>query len=95
MNTPLTILSEDEQLFRQSCRSFAQQRIQPLVRQMDEEAKLEEDRFLREARLCAGLPKHPNIVGVYDAGVIGGRRYLAMEFVDGLPMDKWLKKGSL
>jgi len=60
-----------------------------------EEAKVEEERFLREARLSAGLPKHPNIVGVYDAGVLSGRRFLAMEFVDGLAMDKWLKKGSL
>ncbi|HLY08438.1 MAG TPA: protein kinase [Planctomycetota bacterium] len=60
-----------------------------------EEASLDEERFLREARLSAGLPKHPNIVGVYDAGVIGGRRFLAMEFVDGLPMDKWLKTGSV
>jgi serine/threonine protein kinase len=60
-----------------------------------EEARLDEERFLREARLSAGLPKHPNIVGIYDAGVIGGRRFLAMEFVDGQPMDKWLKAGSV
>src|SRR5947199_221100 len=42
MKDPLTILSEDEQLFRDSCRSFAEGRIQPLVRKMDEEAKLEQ-----------------------------------------------------
>src|SRR5947199_37527 len=42
MNVPLTALSEDEQLFRDSCRSFAEGRIQPLVRKMDEEAKLEQ-----------------------------------------------------
>src|SRR5215813_6886021 len=41
MSTPLTVLSEDEQLFRDSCRSFAEERIQPLVRKMDEEAMLE------------------------------------------------------
>src|SRR5437899_8492212 len=41
MKDPLTILSEDEQLFRDSCRSFAEGRIRPLVRKMDEEAKLE------------------------------------------------------
>src|SRR5215468_6296126 len=41
MSAPLTVLSEDEQLFRDSCRSFAEERIQPLVRKMDEEAKLE------------------------------------------------------
>jgi tRNA A-37 threonylcarbamoyl transferase component Bud32 len=60
-----------------------------------EEAGIDEERFLREARLSAALPKHPNIVGIYDAGVIGGRRFLAMEFIEGLPMDKWLKAGSV
>jgi len=38
---PLTVLSEEERLFRDSCRSFAEDRIRPLVRQMDEDAKLE------------------------------------------------------
>src|SRR2546427_2816657 len=42
MNVPLAVLSEDEQLFRDSCRCFAQERIRPLVRKMDEEAKLED-----------------------------------------------------
>jgi serine/threonine protein kinase len=60
-----------------------------------EETGMEEERFLREARLAAALPKHRNIVGVYDAGVVDGRRYLAMEFVDGVPMDKWCRKGSI
>jgi short/branched chain acyl-CoA dehydrogenase len=41
MSTPLTVLSDDEQLFRDSCRSFAEDRIKPLVHRMDEEAKLE------------------------------------------------------
>src|SRR5215471_14711801 len=41
MSEPLTALAEDEQLFRESCRSFAEGRIRPLVRKMDEEAKLE------------------------------------------------------
>jgi butyryl-CoA dehydrogenase/short/branched chain acyl-CoA dehydrogenase len=41
MSIPLTVLSEDELLFRESCRSFAEDRIRPLVRRMDEEAKLE------------------------------------------------------
>ena len=29
-------------MFRESCRTFAEERIQPLVRKMDEEAKLEQ-----------------------------------------------------
>src|SRR5438552_15925171 len=40
-NPALTVLAEDEQLFRESCRSFAEGRIKPLVRKMDEEAKLD------------------------------------------------------
>src|SRR5438105_14830618 len=42
MSVPLTVLSEDEELFRNSCRGFAEERIRPLVRKMDEEAKLEQ-----------------------------------------------------
>src|SRR5436190_7633702 len=52
-------------------------------------AKLDEERFLREAQLCARLPKHPHIVGVYEAGIIEGRRYLSMELVEGKPMSEW------
>ncbi len=59
------------------------------------ESKLDEERFLREARLSANLPKHPHIVGVYEAGVIDGRRYIAMEFVPGRPMSEWRKGGSI
>lgn len=36
----LTRLGEDEQLFRQSVLEFAQQRIRPVVREMDEQAKI-------------------------------------------------------
>src|SRR5437899_6675729 len=38
---PLTVLSEDEQLFRDSIRGFAEEHIKPLVHKMDEAAKLE------------------------------------------------------
>jgi serine/threonine-protein kinase len=39
-------------------------------------------RFEREARAAASLV-HPGIVTVYDTGVDGDRRFIAMEFVDG------------
>jgi eukaryotic-like serine/threonine-protein kinase len=39
-------------------------------------------RFVREARLAAGL-SHPNVVSVFDAGDDGGRPYIVMEYVDG------------
>jgi alkylation response protein AidB-like acyl-CoA dehydrogenase len=37
---PLTLLAEDERLFRDSVREFAEARIRPLVRDMDEQAKI-------------------------------------------------------
>jgi len=59
-----------------------------------QERELEEERFVREARLSAKL-KHPHIVSVYEAGVIHGRRYIAMEFINGQPLSLWRKKGSI
>ena len=60
----------------------------------EEERALDEERFLREARLSANA-KHPHIVGVYEAGVLDGRRFLAMELIDGQSMSKWRKSGSI
>ncbi len=40
---PLTLLSEDEQMFQQSVREFAIERIRPLVHQMDHDAKMDGD----------------------------------------------------
>jgi serine/threonine protein kinase len=48
-----------------------------------------EERFLREAELTARIPKHPFVVGVYEAGILDGRRYLAMEYIEGLPLSEW------
>jgi tRNA A-37 threonylcarbamoyl transferase component Bud32 len=47
--------------------------------------------FLREARAAAAL-NHPNIVTLFDADQEGGNYYLTMEFLDGLPLDRILKK---
>src|SRR4030095_4084709 len=46
-------------------------------------------RFMQEARLTATVAKHPNIVTVYEAAVHDSRRYLAMEYVAGEPMQRW------
>jgi serine/threonine protein kinase len=45
------------------------------------------DRFKREAQVSAQL-KHPNIVTIYDIGEADGVSYLAMEFIDGVGLDK-------
>ena len=46
-------------------------------------------RFMQEARLTAGVAKHPGVVTLYEAGVHEGRRYLAMEYVAGEPLGRW------
>jgi alkylation response protein AidB-like acyl-CoA dehydrogenase len=43
----LTVLAEDEQLFRDSVREFAQAQIRPLVREMDEQARIPKDLVAR------------------------------------------------
>ncbi|HEY7411008.1 MAG TPA: serine/threonine-protein kinase [Vicinamibacteria bacterium] len=45
------------------------------------------DRFKREAMVSAQL-KHPNIVTIYDIGDAQGTSYLAMEFIDGVGLEK-------
>jgi alkylation response protein AidB-like acyl-CoA dehydrogenase len=44
---PLTVLSEEEQMFQQSVREFAVERIRPLVHDMDRDAKMNPD-LIRE-----------------------------------------------
>ncbi|GMU84027.1 MAG: hypothetical protein AMXMBFR47_38970 [Planctomycetota bacterium] len=46
-------------------------------------------RFDREVRILAGL-RHPNIVTILDRGVAGGFDYFVMDFVDGLPFDRFV-----
>ncbi|REK29331.1 MAG: hypothetical protein DWQ41_04405 [Planctomycetota bacterium] len=42
-------------------------------------------RFAREM-LAVGQLQHPNIVSATDAGIIDGRRYLVMEYIDGIDL---------
>ena len=44
---PLTTLAEDEQIFRDSVREFAEAQIRPLVREMDEHAKIPKELITR------------------------------------------------
>jgi serine/threonine-protein kinase len=48
-------------------------------------------RFEREARTAANL-RHPNIVTVYDIGEEQGLHYIAMEYIDGLPLHTILER---
>ncbi len=47
-------------------------------------------RFHREARLAASL-HHPNIVSIYDSGIVEGVHYYTMDFVEGQTLSQYLK----
>ncbi|MBL0921284.1 MAG: serine/threonine protein kinase, partial [Phycisphaerales bacterium] len=49
-------------------------------------------RFHREIEIAARL-RHPGIVSVFASGVVGdGREFVAMEYVEGLPLDVYLRR---
>ncbi len=56
------------------------------VRTSDDSAR----RLQREAQALAKL-SHPNVVPVYDAGLVGAQAFVAMEYVEGLTLRAWIK----
>ncbi len=56
---------------------------------VDDEAD-DRARLRREAQALAQL-SHPNVVEVYEIGDHEGRAFVAMELVDGHPLDRWLR----
>jgi serine/threonine-protein kinase len=64
---------------------------------MDAEADAEhranvEVRFLKEAKI-AGRLQHPNIVTIFDVGHDDDTVFIAMEYVEGKPLSRYLKPG--
>ncbi|MCA9061841.1 MAG: protein kinase [Planctomycetaceae bacterium] len=50
--------------------------------------------FLREARAAAGI-RHPNVVHVHEIGIHDDQCYIVTDYIDGAPMNEWLKTRSL
>ncbi len=50
-------------------------------------------RFERECEAAASL-NHPNIVSIYGFEYVDGQPLVAMEWVDGLPIDRWAQGGQ-
>jgi len=49
------------------------------------------ERFLREARAAAKI-NHDNVVTVYEADERQGVPYIAMQYLEGYPLDEYLKR---
>ncbi len=50
-----------------------------------------ERQFQRELEAVTRL-SHPNVIKTYDAGLAGSVHYLAMEYVEGMDLDKFVRK---
>jgi tetratricopeptide (TPR) repeat protein/predicted Ser/Thr protein kinase len=57
------------------------------------DAKDRRARLLGEAQALARL-SHPNVVTVYEAQALGERVWLAMELVEGLTLQRWLREAQ-
>ena len=84
-------LAQQEPLGRQ----VALKLLTPPANANDQERRLFENRFQREARTLAGLD-HPNIVVIYDYGSSDDDTYyIAMEYIDGVRFDVLLEDGPM
>jgi serine/threonine-protein kinase len=52
------------------------------------------ERFARECSILARLA-HPNIARLYEAGVAGAQAYLALEYVEGVPLTQYCDERKL
>ncbi len=59
-----------------------------------EQSEMFRARFEAERQALA-IMEHPNIARVYEAGVFEGSPFLAMEFIEGVPVSKYCDEGNL
>ncbi|MBL8792299.1 MAG: serine/threonine protein kinase, partial [Planctomycetia bacterium] len=50
-------------------------------------------RFEREIQVASRL-SHPNVIHAYDAGTVGATRFLALEYAEGIDLDRLLKQSG-
>jgi hypothetical protein len=50
-------------------------------------------RLLREAQAMAKL-SHPNVVSVFDVGLVGDQVFVAMDYIDGEDLGRWIDGGA-
>src|SRR3954462_4955312 len=65
------------------------------IKVMNESIARQDDlrrRFLHEAQAAASL-QHPNVVTIFDLGDADGHLYIAMEFVEGIDLEKLMESG--
>ena len=66
------------------------------IKVMNESIARQDDlrrRFLHEAQAAASL-QHPNVVTIYDLGDLDGHLFIAMEFVEGIDLEKLMESGQ-
>ena len=87
--TPLTSLTEDELLFRDNVRQFAEDQVRPLVREMDEKGVFEKElirQFFRLGLMGIEIPEQ------YGGG--GGNFFEAILAVEELSRGRLRRRGG-
>lgn len=61
----------------------------------EQEEKEQREKIIKEAQALAKMV-HPNIVTIYDVFEAEGQTYISMEYLDGIPLDKYVEsRGKL
>ena len=84
------LLAHDPKIDRQ----VALKTLAPSAGVSEEEARETSQRFLREAQ-AAGKLLHPHIVTIFDVGEDAGLSFIAMEYIDGMTLERYARADSL